>query len=260
MHGLLEWFYGRSIFGKAVELIPEKMERAFLETIFLCGIALLALLELYYLQNFESDRKILGAQKKKRTFLFLLITGIQIIPFIYIFSVDFGPTDYHFWKWLSFPVTLLFVFCIWLFIKSLTDLGKLWVPGQELKDDLELVRTGAYHYVRHPMYLALLGIAVCQIFMIQNWIAGPISLLLVTPFCIYQIRREEHLLIKFFGDDYRDYIRKTGRLWPKEEKIPIIRKILRELIKNTKFFLGILWKLICKLTRKGTSGLVNRSL
>lgn len=69
------------------------MERAFLETIFLCGVALLALLELYYLQNFDMDRKILVEQKKKRTFLFLLIAGIQIIPFVYIFSVDFGNGD-----------------------------------------------------------------------------------------------------------------------------------------------------------------------
>lgn len=236
------------------------MERAFLETIFLCGVALLALLELYYLQNYDMDRKILVEQKKKRTFLFLLFAGIQIIPFVYIFSVDFGPTDYHFWKWLSFPVTLCFAFCIWLFIKALFDLGKWWTPGQELKEDLELVKTGAYHYVRHPMYLALLGIAVCQVFMIQNWIAGPVSLVLVTPFVIYQIGREERLLTKYFGDDYRDYMRKTGMLWPKEEKMPLFKKILRELIKNTKIFLGIIWKLIVKLYQKRPSRSMNRSL
>ena len=236
------------------------MARAFLETIFLCGVALMTLLELYYLQNFDSDRKILIAQKKKRTFLFLLIAGIQVIPFVYLFSVDFGPTDYHFWKWLSFPVTLCFAFCVWLFIKALSDLGKWWTPGQELKEDLGLVKTGAYHYVRHPMYLALLGIAVCQVFMIQNWIAGPVSLLLVTPFVIYQIGREERLLTKYFGDDYREYMRKTGMLWPKEEKMPLFKKILRELIKMTKIFLGILWKLIVKLYQMRPSRSMNRSL
>ena len=64
----------------------------------------------------------------------------------------------------------------------MADLGRWWIPGQELKDDLELVRTGAYFYVRHPMYAALLGIAICQVFMIQNWIAGPVSLILVASF------------------------------------------------------------------------------
>jgi hypothetical protein len=142
----------------------------------------------------------------------------------------------------------------------LSDLGKWWTPGQELKEDLELVKTGAYHYVRHPMYLALLGIAVCQIFMIQNWIAGPVSLVLVTPFVIYQIGREERLLTKYFGDDYREYMRKTGMLWPKEEKMPLFKKILRELVKNTKIFLGILWKLIVKLYQKRPSRSMNRSL
>lgn len=236
------------------------MERALLETIFFCGVALLALLELYYLQNYEADRKILGAQKKKRTFLFLLITGIQIIPFLYIFSVDFGPTDYHLWKWLTFPVILFYLFCVWLFIKSLSDLGKWWTPGQELKQDLELVKTGNYHYIRHPMYLALSGIAVCQIFMLQNWIAGPASLFLVTPFIIFQIRREERLLVKYFGDDYLEYRKKTGMLWPKEDKMPVLKKTLQELYRRTVLISGILWKLMLKLYSKGSSRSVNRSL
>lgn len=215
------------------------MERAYLETLFLCGVALLMLLEIYYLLNFEADRKILNEQKKKRLFLLLMILGIQVIPFFYCFSIDFGPTDYHFWKWLSFPVAICYIFFVWLFGKALFDLGRWWLPGQELKEDLELVRSGTFHYIRHPMYTALLGISVCQVFMIQNWIAGPVSIFLVTPFCFYQIRREEYLLTKFFGDDYRLYMSKTGMLWPKEEKIPILAKIFRQmmhfLIKVVKF-------------------------
>lgn len=236
------------------------MERAFLETLFICGVALLALLELFYLQNFDADRKVLNLQKKKRLFLFLMIAGIQLFPFIYIFSVDFGPTDYHFWKWLGIPVVICFLFFIWLFIKGLFDLGKWWVPGQELKEDLELVQTGAYRYVRHPMYLALLGVSVCQVFMIQNFIAGPISLLLVTPFVIYQIRREERLLLKYFGDDYKAYCQRTGRLWPLEDRMPLLLKILRELYKNLKIVALFLWIQIGKLFRKESAGSVDRSL
>jgi len=234
------------------------MGRAFLETIFLCGIALMMLLELYYFQNYESDRKILNAQKKKRIFLFLLLTGIQIIPFVYLLSVDFGPTDYHLWEWLGFPVIIVYLFCIWLFIKALSDLGRWWTPGQELKEDLELVKTGAYRYVRHPMYLSLLGISCCQIFMIQNWIAGPISVFFVVPFLIYQILREERLLVKYFGDDYRDYCHKTGRLWPREDKMPIFRKIVREMFRNLKIVMEYLWVLFGKISQRGRSGLMNR--
>ena len=211
------------------------MERAFLETIFLCGIALLVLLEIFYLQHYQADKKILNAQKKKRAFLFVMMMGIQVIPFIYILSIDFGTTDYQIWKWVGFPVTFFYFFCIWLFVRALSDLGKWWTPGQELKEDLELVTTGAYFYIRHPMYAALLGIAVCQIFMIQNWIAGLASLVLVTPFCIYQIRREESLLVKFFGDDYRNYIREIGMLWPREDKMPLIRKIIIQIFVQLKW-------------------------
>lgn len=226
------------------------MERAFFETIFLCGIALLVLLEIYYLQHYQADKKILNAQKKKRTFLFIMMMGIQVIPFLYIFSIDFGPTDYHLWKWLSLPVTIFYFFCIWLFVKALSDLGKWWTPGQELKEDLELVKTGSYFYIRHPMYASLLGIAICQIFMIQNWIAGPASLFLVTPFCIYQIRREESLMVKFFGDDYRNYILETGMLWPKEDKMPLIRKIIRQIFVQMETVAVAVWRLIRKSIKR----------
>ncbi len=235
------------------------MVRAFLETIFICGVALLVLLEIYYLQNFNADKKILNAQKKKRTFLYLMIIGIQVVPFFYIFSVDFGHSDYKLWKWLSFPVTLFYLMCIWIFVRALSDLGKWWTPGQELKEDLELVKTGAYFYVRHPMYAALLGIAICQVFMIQNWIAGPISILLVTPFCIYQIRREEIFLIKFFGDDYRDYSKKTGMLWPKEDKMPFLKKVVGKLLQRLKKEIVNLWKLIIKSSKRKSSGSIDRS-
>lgn len=209
---------------------------------------MMVLLEIYYLQNFGADRKILAAQKKKRTFLVLLMLGMQVIPFVYIFSVDFGRTDYHLWKWLGFPVLLFFAFCIWLFIKALSDLGRWWLPGQELKDDLEMVTTGAYLYVRHPMYAALLGIAICQVFMIQNWIAGPASLLLAAPFLIYQIRREERLMIKYFGDEYREYIRTTGMLWPKEDKRPLLWKLVQQLLQQLVWLPGL--QLLRKIKRQ----------
>jgi protein-S-isoprenylcysteine O-methyltransferase Ste14 len=236
------------------------MERAFLETIFLCGVALMVFLEIYYLQNFSADRKILNAQKKKRMFLFLLMLGMQVVPFVYIFSVDFGPTDYHLWKWLGFPVLLFFFFCIWLFVRAVSDLGRWWVPGQELKEDLELVTTGTYYFVRHPMYAALLGIAICQVFMIQNWIAGPISIFLATPFCIYQIRREERLLIKYFGDDYRHYMRETGMLWPNEDKMPLLKKMARQLLQTAKIMLVNLWGLLLKSGRRRSSKSVDGRL
>lgn len=230
------------------------MERAYLETIFLCGVALLMLLEIYYLQNFDADRKILYEQKKKRLFLVLMMLGVQVIPFFYAFSIDFGPTDYHLWKWLSFPVTICYLFFVWLFAKALFDLGRWWLPGQELKEDLELVKSGTYHYIRHPMYAALLGISVCQVFMIQNWIAGPVSIFLVTPFCIYQINREEKLLTKFFGDDYRLYMSETGMLWPKEEKIPILTQIFRQLMQLLVSSVRFLWRKVRLLLRVKSDG------
>jgi hypothetical protein len=71
---------------------------------------------------------------------------------------------------------------------------------------------------------------------------------------IYQIQREERLLVKYFGDDYRDYQQKTGMLWPKEDKMPIFRKIVRELYKNTRILSEYLWEKLGTLVKNVRQG------
>jgi protein-S-isoprenylcysteine O-methyltransferase Ste14 len=211
------------------------MERAFLETLFLCGIVLLIILQIIYLQNYREDSKILYSQTKKRAFLVVMIFGYQVVPILYLLSVDFIAPDYHLWKWVGILSLLFFIFLVWVFMMAVKELGNWWLPGQELKEDLELVKTGVYKYVRHPMYAALAGMALCQLLMIQNWLAGPISLFTILPFCIYQIKREERLLIRFFGDDYRQYIRETGMIWPREKDMPFLLRLLKKQIASIRF-------------------------
>ncbi|MFH2056680.1 MAG: isoprenylcysteine carboxylmethyltransferase family protein [bacterium] len=84
----------------------------------------------------------------------------------------------------------------------------------EKKRPAGVVRSGAFKYVRHPLYLAALlfylGVTVTTlslacvgvfvvIFLFYNYIAG----------------YEEKLLIAKFGDSYREYIKRTGRWLPK---------------------------------------------
>ncbi|MDB6108481.1 MAG: hypothetical protein JWR69_231 [Pedosphaera sp.] len=51
--------------------------------------------------------------------------------------------------------------------------------------------------------------------LLENWLAGWFAL--VTFFLLFLIRtpREEQMLCEFFGEDYRDYMRQTGRLLPR---------------------------------------------
>lgn len=193
------------------------MDRAYLEIIFLCGMVLQVILLWPYIGDFITRKRHNYFNKKERKFLLFIIVGFQLLPFIYIFSTLFSFFDYYLPKWLGFPSASLYCFGVWLFLRAYTDLGPYWSPGLEIKEGHQLVTTGVFKWVRHPMYAAFVAIAVAQVFMLQNWIVGPAFILLAIPFYLYRVQREERLLIKHFGDEYLKYMEQTNALFPKKE-------------------------------------------
>jgi protein-S-isoprenylcysteine O-methyltransferase Ste14 len=85
-----------------------------------------------------------------------------------------------------------------------------------------VVHTGAFHYVRHPLYLAsmlvYLGLAVSTFSLVSLALMIPVFL-----FHNYIAGYEEKLLEAKLGEAYRDYERRTGKWLP-----GIGRKSLRD--------------------------------
>ena len=87
-------------------------------------------------------------------------------------------------------------------------------PTSATRTDHELVTSGPYRWIRHPLYTfaMLFWIGICLV--AANWL---LMLLLATAFLGVLLRTplEEQRLIDEFGDDYRAYIEQTGRYWPR---------------------------------------------
>jgi protein-S-isoprenylcysteine O-methyltransferase Ste14 len=83
-----------------------------------------------------------------------------------------------------------------------------------MRQDHELVTTGIYTHIRHPMYAAHLLWAVAQPLLLHNWLAGPGALVFFVPFLLIRISREELTMLDAFGQEYRAYVNRTGRLIP----------------------------------------------
>jgi protein-S-isoprenylcysteine O-methyltransferase Ste14 len=77
-----------------------------------------------------------------------------------------------------------------------------------------LVLHGPYRWVRHPFYgsvtLFLLGLSLVA----ASWFLLLTGAVVVTLLVI-RTRREEDHLIRRFGDNYRDYMDRTGRFFPR---------------------------------------------
>lgn len=93
-------------------------------------------------------------------------------------------------------------------------IGRNWSGAVSVKVGHELVRTGPYHWVRHPIYsgitLALLGTALG----IDQTRAFLAVVLLYASFKI-KSRLEERVMGGVFGAEYEEYRRSTGAIVPR---------------------------------------------
>jgi protein-S-isoprenylcysteine O-methyltransferase Ste14 len=93
-------------------------------------------------------------------------------------------------------------------------LGTLWSAQLQLRANHRLVTSGPYYRIRHPMYTAILIWAASLGFLIANWVPFLFAVLVVL-FLVGRVPREEEMMIEQFGDEYREYMKRTGRFFPK---------------------------------------------
>jgi protein-S-isoprenylcysteine O-methyltransferase Ste14 len=114
-------------------------------------------------------------------------------------------------RWTGVGLALIAGFLlVWMF----RTLGRNLTDTVVTRQQHTLVTTGPYRWVRHPLYTsAALAIAGNSL-VAANWfifMAGCLGLLLL----VIRTRKEEQNLIARFGDDYRNYMQRTGRFVPR---------------------------------------------
>jgi protein-S-isoprenylcysteine O-methyltransferase Ste14 len=112
---------------------------------------------------------------------------------------------------IGIPVGL---FSAWYFYKVHEQLGKNWSPVLEIRKEHNLVVTGLYRYVRHPMYSSMAVWWAGNIFLTANWLLLLIQGLGMLILFIYRIPDEEKMMVEQFGAQYLEYAQKTKRLIP----------------------------------------------
>ncbi len=162
--------------------------------------------------NISKYQKIFGIGPIGATITFV------VFGLLWVLDSGFGPA-----KLLVEPESLriigFFLIGIWIcwHIWAVRTI-RLWWTGDQL------CKSGPYQYVRHPMYAGAVflfcpGIAI----LFNSWIMlfWP---LLMYPIWSVLVRKEERIMSATFGEDYRDYASRTGRLFPRilrRNRIPL---------------------------------------
>jgi protein-S-isoprenylcysteine O-methyltransferase Ste14 len=150
--------------------------------------------------------------------LLVLIVGMFFIPLVYTFTSRLDGADYRLPREARESAggvgMIILAMAVWLFWRSHADLGRNWSPSLELREGHELVTEGVYRSVRHPMYASMWLWGVAQALLLQNWIAGWVSLVMFMPLYLLRVPREERMMLDEFGEEYRAYMNRTGRVIP----------------------------------------------
>ena len=101
------------------------------------------------------------------------------------------------------------IFCVW----ARFTLGRNWSGVVTLKRGHELITSGPYALVRHPIYTGLLTMFVATVIVLGH-IAGLIAVPFVFVSFWVKLRYEETLMLKKFPNEYAAYQQRVKRLVP----------------------------------------------
>jgi protein-S-isoprenylcysteine O-methyltransferase Ste14 len=88
-----------------------------------------------------------------------------------------------------------------------------WSRAVAFKEDHELITTGLYHYVRHPIYTGILLMILATALSVGTLSAG-IGFVIIVLGLWFKLRAEEELLTKHFPKEYLAYKDRTKALIP----------------------------------------------
>jgi protein-S-isoprenylcysteine O-methyltransferase Ste14 len=109
--------------------------------------------------------------------------------------------------------TVSLALALWIF----RTIGKNITSTVETREEHHLVTDGPYRWVRHPLYTVGTSFFMSLGIVAANWFVGLASLAVLAMLLI-RLPKEEEKLIERFGDEYRAYMKRTGRLLPRIER------------------------------------------
>ncbi len=178
-------------------------------------ICLFALFTSILINFVEAKNKNVKRQKKS-----IVETGTMTLFFLAFYSLirfkigEIALTNQTFQVVLIVLGLAMIIFGTFFNILGRFNLGKNWANQVKIYNNQNLITTGTYGIVRHPLYssLMLMFYGACLIY--PNYLAFLANTFIFIPFMYYRAKQEEKLLSKTFKE-YEIYKKKVGMFLPK---------------------------------------------
>ena len=192
------------------------MSSIFFKNLFFAILIIIAIIRIYFGKHrLKTQYKISIHPIIERINSYLVSFGMIYFPLLNIFLSTFDKFKFELLNCLKiFSAFILFLDTI-IFYLSHKELADDWSPFLEIKDHQKLIKTGIYKYFRHPMYLSMWIFCIFQGLVLSNLFIEIFGLLTWANLYFVRINNEEKMMINIFGKEYKEYIKKTGLIFPK---------------------------------------------
>ena len=135
-------------------------------------------------------------------------------------GISFAFASFHYAGWDTFTTPRVigsFVFeiiAVLLAWTSVHALGKQWRLEAALSADHELIQSGPYSIIRHPIYTSMFCIFVALALMMASWWTALIGAVLFFTGTEIRVRAEERLLAERFGNSFEAYRHRVSAYMP----------------------------------------------
>ena len=184
----------------------------------------------YYGKKTKTHDSLVGIKDKLKTAdsemgkgLMILTAIITVIGVVGLILYLLAPP---WWTWTHLPLgewiqwigiivsTIPLFYLIWVH----RHLDNQWSIALEIQENHKLITTGPYRRVRHPMYLGIFVYTIGLCF-----ISIDVLVILFFVFSIWinyrRIPSEEQMMIDQFGEEYIEYMKRTGKLIPSMRRV-----------------------------------------
>jgi protein-S-isoprenylcysteine O-methyltransferase Ste14 len=190
------------------------------EIVFLSGWIVEEIIRLPHRRRYRKELREKGAAHSRMTALgvtldMLAFLGMEVVPLFAIFSSWLDFAGYQMPDGLGWLGALLMAGSIALLVLAHRDLGRNWSPSVDLRQEHKLVTQGIYAHLRHPIYASVWLWCLAQALLVHNWIGGLAGLLLFLPVYLTRLPVEEGMMLDQFGEQYREYKRRVGGIFPR---------------------------------------------
>lgn len=138
-----------------------------------------------------------------------VLLGVRELPWASLLGTRLWPRSFLIYC-VGFAILIAgLVFAVW----ARVHLGRNWSGAVTVKDDHELIRTGPYGTVRHPIYTGILT-AVIGTVLCSGTLRAVLGLVIIAAALLRKLRKEEEFMREVFPGQYQQYCEEVPALIP----------------------------------------------